>query len=181
MRILKKILMVLLVIVVLACIIGFFMPRQVHVERSRVMKASGENVFAQVNNLKSWNNWAPWNRMDPEWKQTWGNVTEGEGANYSWESEGDLGKGTMKITKSVPNQLIETELNMESMKPATGNFKFEGMPEGTKVTWSFDADMGGNPLMKLMSPMMVTMLKHQFDEGLEDLDSAAMTAPLISH
>jgi hypothetical protein len=181
MKILKKILLVLLGIVILACIIGFFMPREVHVERSRVMKAPGENVFAQVNNLKNWNNWAPWNRMDPEWKQTWGDITEGEGANYTWESKTDIGKGKMKITKSVSQQLVETELNMESMEPATGNFKFEGMAEGTKVTWSFDADMGGNPLMKLMSPIMVSMLKHQFDEGLEDLDSVALATPVNIH
>jgi hypothetical protein len=112
--------------------------------------------------------------MDPNWKQTWGDVTEGEGANYSWESKTDLGKGSMKITKSVPVETIETELRMESMEPASGNFKFENMPEGTKVTWGFDADMGSNPFMKLMAPMMSAMLKHQFDEGLEDLDSVAL-------
>jgi hypothetical protein len=45
MRILKKILIVLVALVVLAGIIGFFMPRHVHVERSRAMKAPAENIF----------------------------------------------------------------------------------------------------------------------------------------
>jgi carbon monoxide dehydrogenase subunit G len=179
MRILKKIILVLVVLVLLAAVIGFFMPRHVHVERSRVMKAPSENVFAQLNNLKNWNYWAPWNRMDPDWKQTWGNVTEGEGANYSWESETDLGKGSMTITKSVPEKTVETELRMEKMSPATGDFQFENLPEGTQVTWSFNADMGSNPFMKLMgSTMMTAMLKKQFDEGLEDLDSVALATPV---
>jgi carbon monoxide dehydrogenase subunit G len=80
----------------------------------------------------------------------------------------------------VPEKTIETELRMESMLPASGDFQFEKMPEGTNVTWSFDADMGANPFMKLMgSTMMTGMLKKQFDEGLEDLDSVAMINPVV--
>jgi effector-binding domain-containing protein len=175
MRILTKIILVLVVIVALAAIIGFFMPSTFRIERSMVMKAPAENIYAQVNDLKNWNNWMPWNKMDPNWKVNWGEKTVGEGASYSWEStNSNVGKGSLSIDKTIPGELVQTTLNFESMPPATGNFKFDKTGEGTKVIWSMEGPAGKNPFMKLMMPVMDKMVGKTFEEGLHSLDSSAM-------
>ncbi len=174
MRILTKIILVLLVIIALAAIIGFFMPSTFKIERSMVMKAPTENIYAQIVDLKNWNNWMPWNKMDPNWKVKWGEKTVGEGASYSWEStNSNVGKGSLSIDKTVPNEYVQTTLNFESMPPANGNYKLEKTSEGTKVTWVMEGPAGKNPFMKLMMPVMDKMVGKTFEEGLHLLDSSA--------
>src|SRR6187401_2058114 len=112
MKILKTILNVIVVLVAISAIIGMFMPANVRVERSMEMKAAPDAVYNQVNNLNNWDNWTPWNKLDPNWERTWGEKTEGEGASYSWKSsKSEVGAGSITITKSVPNESVETTLH----------------------------------------------------------------------
>src|SRR5690242_9148482 len=112
MKILKKILIVLVILIAVLAVIGMFMSPKVSVQRSMDMKAAPEAVYNQVADLKMWDNWMPWNKMDPAMVKTYGEKTMGEGATYSWESKNkNVGKGSITITKAVPNELVETTLS----------------------------------------------------------------------
>src|SRR4051812_19989719 len=107
MKILKKILIVVVVLVAVLAIVGMFMSPKVHVERSMEMKASPEAIYNQVADLKMWDNWMPWNKMDPAMVKTYGDKTMGEGAKYSWSStNSNVGKGSIIITKAVPYEMV---------------------------------------------------------------------------
>ena len=181
MRILKKIIIVLIVILAIAAIIGMLMPSSAHIERSMVMKAPAENIFYQVNELKNWNNWMPFNKMDSKMKIKWGEKTSGKGGEYSWESDNsNVGKGSVQIIKSIPMESVQTALQFEGMPGAGSIYKLEKMNEGTKVTWSFDGSMGSNPFKRLMTPVMDKMLGNIFEKGLKDLDSVSLKTPAPS-
>jgi hypothetical protein len=174
MKILKTILIVIVVLVALAAIIGMFMSSDVRVERSLEMKAAPDAVYNQVNNLKNWDNWMPWNKLDPNWERTWGEKTEGEGASYSWKSnKNEVGHGTITITKSVPNESVETNLHFEGQGDATGTYVIEKTDGGTKFTWGMNMNMGSNPFKRLMGSMMDKMMAPWFEKGMKSLDSAA--------
>jgi len=180
MRILKIILIVIVVLVAMAAIIGMFMSPAVHIERSMDMKAAPDALYGQVNNLKNWDNWMPWNKLDPNWKRTWGEKTEGEGASYSWDSEKrDVGHGSITITKSVPNEMVETNLHFEGQGDATGTYKIEKADAGSRFTWGMDMNMGSNPFKRLMGSMMDKMMAPWFDKGMVSLDSAALANPMV--
>ncbi len=68
MKTFKKILLGLLAFIVVVLIVGFFLPRKTHVERSAEISASPEVVYDQVNNLKNWVTWSPWHHLDPKMK-----------------------------------------------------------------------------------------------------------------
>jgi hypothetical protein len=179
MKILKKILIVLVVIVALAAIIGMFMPSDVHVARSMEMKSPPDAVYNQVADLKMWDNWMPWNKIDPNWERTFGAKTYGEGASYSWKSEdSNVGAGSITITKAVPNESVETILHFEGQGDANGGYKMEKTDAGTKFTWSMDMNMGSNPFKRIMGSMMDKMMGPWFDKGLKSLDSAAAVNPV---
>src|SRR5687768_12905717 len=111
MKILKTIGIVLVAVIVLCLVISFFLPSKVTVERSRVLKAKPGAIYAQITNLKTWNNWMPWNKIDPNMQITYGEKTEGTGAQYSWKSEHqEVGNGTIVLTKCEPNALVENDL-----------------------------------------------------------------------
>jgi hypothetical protein len=181
MKILKKILIVLVVLIAVLAIIGMFMSPKVRVERSMDMKASPDAVYNQVADLKMWDNWMPWNKMDPAMKKTYGEKTTGEGATYSWESTNkNVGKGSIVITKAVPNEMVETTLAFEGQGTATGGYQIEKTDGGSKVTWSINMDMGANPFKRLMGSMMDKMMGPYFDQGLHSLDSASSAMPVTA-
>ena len=178
MRILKNILIVIVVIVLIAVVVGMFLPSQVHIEKTLVLQAPQEAVFKQVVDLKNWNSWMPFNKMDPSMKQTFCDQTEGIGACYSWESE-KMGNGKVTITEDKPNESVVTNLDFGKNGSANSLFTMNKEGSGTKVVWGFDQDMGGNPFKRIMgSLVMPKMMGGIFEKGLMSLDSAAMAMPM---
>jgi len=180
MKILKKILIVLIIIVALVGIIGLFIPSHFHMEKSSVMKSSPESVYNQVDDLKNWNNWMPWNKMDPNWKLTYGEKTEGQGASYSWEStNSNVGSGTATITEDKPNEKVATNLEMGGDNQAISTIEVHQQDDGTKTTWAFDCELGSNPFKKVMVVTMMNMfMGKQFEQGLKDLETSAQQNPV---
>ena len=60
MKIVLYILGGLIALVMFLALIGLLLPRRYRVERSAVIKAKPEVVFAQVADLRAWKNWGVW-------------------------------------------------------------------------------------------------------------------------
>jgi effector-binding domain-containing protein len=175
MNILKKIGIGLLSLVILLLVISLFLPSKVKVERSLVMKAPPEAIFAQINTLKNWEQWSAWHKMDPTMALEYEGPAEGLGAKYKWKSE-DMGTGELLITASVPSKEIITQLDLQ-MGKADAKYSIEPTEEGTKVTMTFEGDMGMKPWMKYMGLMMDRMIGKSYDEGLANIQKIVENAP----
>jgi effector-binding domain-containing protein len=173
----KKILIGLAVIVLLLLIIAYLLPRHMHVERSMTMNAPAEIIFEQVNNLKNWDKWSPWHKMDTTMKITYQGPESGKGASYSWDGE-EMGTGKLTIAESVPYDSIVNEMYfMEDEKPAYSRFKIARSDSGNVVTWMMDSDAGMNPVKRWFGLFMKGMLEEQFDKGLADIRKVAESMP----
>ncbi|MBL0095901.1 MAG: SRPBCC family protein [Bacteroidetes bacterium] len=179
MKVLKKILLVLLVLIVVAAVIGWMMPSQLHVERSLTMNAPVENIYDQVNTLKNWEGWSPWQKMDPEVKITYNTIPAGEGASYSWNGP-KTGEGTITLTECKPTELIKMDLAFKGEKPASSYFTFAPDGSGTNVTWAFDSELGANPFVRLFWSLGKSMMTDAFDQGLAGISEMAGKAPVAS-
>ncbi|MFT3934801.1 MAG: SRPBCC family protein [Chitinophagaceae bacterium] len=175
MRILKKVLSWLLILILLVAVIGLFLPRKVHIERSATVNASPTAVYNLVNDLKTYDKWMPWNKLDAKWKVEYGPQTTGTGAWYKWESTNkNVGKGQLTIDESVPGNKVVTRLNFEGFDtPAMGGYIMK--PDGgkTNLTWYMDTDMGANPFSHWMGLFMGKLMGPQFDKGLADIAAMA--------
>ena len=89
-------------------------------------------------------------RTDTAAMYTFGGSAAGVGAMMKWEGNKNTGKGSIKITEFVPNSFHKMDLNFMERGVAVTSYNIEPMGEGTKVTWGFDADMGANPVMRIM-------------------------------
>ena len=87
---LKKILIGLAVIIVVFAIIVATRPADFQVIRSTSITAPAEVVFGQVNDLKKWEAWNPWGKIDPAMKLTYEGPTAGVGAVYAWAGNNDV-------------------------------------------------------------------------------------------
>jgi hypothetical protein len=180
MKLLKKIGLVLAGLLVLLVLISFFLPSQVHVERSRTLAGPPEAAFAQVNTLKNWETWSPWHRIDPKnTTYVFSEKPDGEGAWYSWKSPNpNVGNGKLTVTKSLPGELVEADLDFEGMGTSKSGYHFQPDGNGTKVTITMDSDMS-RPFVvgRYMGLMMDKMLGPDFEKGLANLDSVVAHVP----
>jgi effector-binding domain-containing protein len=137
MKALLKILYFFLVLIVLFLLVGIILPKKSHVESSTLINASPEIIFGQVNSLKNWEIWSPWQAADPSFKLTYRGPVSGVGAAYSWTSD-HSGAGIMSITESIPYSYLQIEVDFGERGSAKVPWHFEQLAESTKVTWAFD-------------------------------------------
>ncbi|HTI97407.1 MAG TPA: SRPBCC family protein [Dongiaceae bacterium] len=175
---LKIILIALPVLIVLFCIVVTLQPASFRVTRSATISAPPERVFSHVNDLKQWEAWSPWVKLDPNAKSTFSGPAAGTGASMTWAGNREVGEGRMTITDSQPNKLVQ--LKLEFLKPfqavSTAEFTFTPQGNATEVTWTMS---GQNDFMgKAVSLFMDCdkMIGGQFEKGLASLNTAVTAA-----
>ena len=157
-------------VLVLLLLISFLLPSVHSVERSVKIDAPMHMVFEQVNDLRNWEKWSPWKKMDPLLEMTYSNPPAGQGAFYNWRSEKkNLGNGKLTLAEVVPNKKIVTNIEFEDWDTAVSTLKFTEEKGDILVSWAMDIDVGANPIGKYMGMMMKGQLKKQFDTGLEGI------------
>ena len=101
------------------------------VERSTVIKAPPEKIFALINDFHNWDQWSPWAKLDTTtMKVTYTGAASGAGAVYEWEGNSKVGQGRMEITEATaPNKV---GIKLDFVKPIEGHnvTVFSITPEG---------------------------------------------------
>lgn len=178
MKILKLLLVTLVVVVILAAIIGTFLPSSVHVERSILIRAPQATVYVLVNGFQNFNRWSPWFELDPDANFTYEGPQEGVGARMSWRSEQrNVGTGSQEIVVSEPYDLVRTHLDFETQGTAEAYFELEPTDEGTNITWGFDTDFGWDLIGRYFGLMFDSMLGNEYENGLANLKEIAEAMP----
>ena len=176
---LKNILITVAIIISVLAVVVALQPAEFRVARSATMSAPAQVVYAQVEDLRKWEAWNPWQKIDPAMKLTFAGPATGPGASYSWVGNNQVGEGRLTIIESRPNDLVRIKL--EFMKPfaatntATFTFKSEG--DKTTVIWSME---GRNNFIAKALHLVMNMDKmvgSQFEKGLADMKLVAQAAP----
>lgn len=165
----KKFLKILLAIVAILIIVMFLMGKAYHFEKSIVINAPVERVYAQINSTKAINQWNPWMKLDPNLKVTYSGNPGQIGDKYCWEGNDEVGSGCQEITALVPNQKQSTK--MIFYKPfesdATSNIILTPEGNSTKVTWDMDCEL--DYPMNLMKLFMDGQMDKSYGDGLNAL------------
>jgi effector-binding domain-containing protein len=174
---LKKILLGVLALIILLLIIGFILPSKLDVSSNITVNASTDYVYDEVNDLKNWPNWSYWHSIDTSMKITYGAVTSGAGANYSWV--GKDGPGSLAFTENIPGKSIKFDLQfMEAGDAAKGWYEFEPDGEGTKLSCGFQFDHGLNVLSRWFGKLMIEAeMKKAFAHELAEIKKRAEAKP----
>jgi hypothetical protein len=149
-------------------------PNELVIERKATVAASPEQLQPLCADLQKWETWNPWHDLDPNMKLTYGSVTAGEGASYSWEGNDDVGKGSMEVLKVEPG-MVEYALRFEEPFQDQSIIRISFEPEGekTQVVWRME---GENTFMTKMIGLFMDMdalVGKDFEKGLRNLEAAA--------
>lgn len=174
MRALKTILIILLALMGLFVILGLMGPRAFRVERSTVIAAPAEVVFARVGKLGEMKNWGPWQAMDKDQVQHIEGTDGTVGAVWKWEGD-TVGKGMQEIIAIEPNKSVRTRLTfLEPMKAVNeGTYDLEPLGDSTRITWGLQGENGllGRVMGLFMD--MDAMIGPDFERGLGNLKQLA--------
>jgi uncharacterized protein YndB with AHSA1/START domain len=170
-RLLTKLLCLLaLVLAVLAVVIAM-RPADFRYTRSATIAAPPEVVFEQVNDLRKFQEWNPWAKVDPNAAITYDGPPTGEGSSYSWSGDAKVGKGTMTIIETKPGELVRARMEFKEPFAAThtADFTFRREEDGTVVSWSM---YGSNDFLGKAVSLFIDcdkMIGDEFSKGLATL------------
>src|SRR4030095_16852893 len=116
--VLKTALIAFPVVIAAFLIIVALQPSDFRVSRSATIAAPPAAVFPHINELKKWDAWSPWMKLDPNAKNTCEGPPAGTGSTMRWPGNSQVGQGKMTIPESRANELVG--LHLEFSKPLPG-------------------------------------------------------------
>src|SRR5688572_1315206 len=137
-KVLKWVGISLLALVGIYFLIALFAPSHYKVERSRSMAASPAVVYTQISNLKNWDFWSPWARMDSTAKYTYEGTDGAVGSIMRWKGDPEkTGEGSIEITELIPNEKISYKLTFVDWSSVShGAFVLAANGDSTTVNWT---------------------------------------------
>jgi len=150
-------------------------PDTFRVERSTTIKAPPGKVYALIDDFHQWQQWSPWERLDPAMKRQHGGAPKGKGALYGWEGNKEVGKGQMEITEATAPSRVVIKLDFLAPFEAHNTAEFVLVPQGdaTTVTWAmFGPNLFIGKVMSLFASMD-SLVGKDFERGLANLKAVA--------
>ncbi len=176
---LKKILIGFFVAIIVLLLIGFVFPSKLDMSQSILVNAPASYTFEEVSDLRNWKHWSYWQVRDTSMKITYGSISVGHNASYSWTSR--EGSGSLNITENIINELVKFDLLfMEDGSPAGGWYSFQSAGDQTKITCGFQYNHGLNPLSRWFGKFLLEPeIKKAFDHDLHKLKELAEAKQLV--
>jgi uncharacterized protein YndB with AHSA1/START domain len=157
---------------------GWFMPRHARVERTIVIGAPPAAVFSVVNDIGAIDRWSPWYERDRSMRPASGSPRAGVGARLVWDGDpAGVGSGEQEIVESRFAELVTTRMDFGPQGSATGHFRLSPEGDGTRVVWTFDMDLGFNPVGRYFGPFFDQMLGPDYERGLANLKRLCEALP----
>ena len=144
------------------------------VTRTTTIAADPARVHALVNDFHLWDQWSPWEGLDPDLTRTFSGAESGVGAHYAWKGNKKVGEGSMEITGSTPERI---DIDLSFLKPFAAQNKvdisFTPSAGGTDVLYRMTGEHKG--IFRVVSKFvsMDKMVGKDFEKGLAQLKAAA--------
>jgi len=167
MRILKILAIGLIVLILLFLIISKFLPKEVKIEESILIKAPVEKIFPMVNTTKNWEKWSPFTQNNSNMKVSYQGPESGVGSIIKWEDDNGFGK--LKYKEVVNNGFISGEMIFENKLKSTINWYFENSTEGTLVVWNIITNDLSYPFQRWFSLFANKIIRPDLQKGLSNL------------
>ena len=163
---------IVVVVVIVAAVLAYLaaQPSAFRISRTLSVKASAEDIYRQVADLRKLNTWNPFALQDPQITITYSGAENGKGAAYHWDGP-KSGAGRMEIVDVDPAKRVTLKLDFSKPFQAHNDVDFTFHPSGseTNVTWEMRGTR--NLMMKAMGLFfsMDRMIGGEFEKGLATL------------
>ena len=162
---------VLAIAIAVILILAATKPDTFRIERSAVINAPAEKIFAVLSDFHQWGGWSPWETKDPNMKRSYSGAERGRGAVYGWEGDKNVGTGRMEILEAKTPSNLAIKLDFFKPFEAHNTAEFTMLPQGnaTNVHWVMH---GPSTLMSKVMGVFLNfdkMVGKDFETGLANL------------
>ncbi|MDQ0107152.1 hypothetical protein J2T02_002269 [Chitinophaga terrae (ex Kim and Jung 2007)] len=177
MRFMKLILISIIIFGSLIFLTSLIFPSTAVVERSGVIQAPVDVVYAQINDLKAWPSWNPWAKPDSTAPLSFSSPASGAGAYYTWSGKQNEGKVT--ILDSAPDKGIHYLMNINNLRPVNGGIEIKPTSDGkaTAIFWHMEIKLGLLPWWKLRGFMADRVYGSTMNDALNKLSTICESRP----
>ena len=147
----------------------FLLPRHVHVERQATIDATSGEVIKLASSSEGYQKFNPYLSSDPTLEITPFGPVSGIGSGFHFE--GKEGKGK-QVVAEITDKSVRYDIDLGAKGQPVQTIKTAKTPKGLLVTWSMDADMGMNPIARIIGLFMDGMIGKKLERGLVNLASA---------
>lgn len=143
-------------------------------ERSTTIAAPAATVYERLIDFRRWQEWSPWESLDPDLLRTYSDPSSGVGATYRWSGNRKAGEGRMEVLETA--EPTDLTIGLEFLKPfkATNRaiFALSETSGVTTVRWRME---GERPLLMAVLGRLFfdKAIAKDFDRGLAALKSAS--------
>ncbi|MCA8886859.1 MAG: SRPBCC family protein, partial [Hyphomonadaceae bacterium] len=176
-------LVIALVLGALFAVGTFLLPNTLEVMRTVTVERPRAAVFAMVNDLRIAKEWSPYYARDPDADYTFSGDA-GSGQTMRWSSDvREVGSGRMSIVNSIPNEEVQSILEMGERATLNADMVLRTVEGGTAVSWTVSAECGGGWITvpcRYMNLILRGVAAKELDSGLARLKTLAEQLPNVN-
>ncbi|WP_375570070.1 SRPBCC family protein [Ahrensia marina] len=148
----------------------YALPRHVTVERAATLQAAPATVLALAASNEGYQTFNPYRTLDPDLRIDLYGPQSGTGSGFHFDGKDGTGSQTVA---EVTQQTVTYDVDLGPLGQPTQSISASPTSDGSHVTWRVEADMGFNPVFRVMGLFMDGMMGPTFELGLENLGEAA--------
>jgi hypothetical protein len=146
------------------------LPREVQVQRSVFIKAEPAAILALAASNSGYQKFNPYIGTDPSLAIELMGPETGVGSAFRFTASDVAGTQTVAAVSATR---VNYDLDLGYMGQPKQSIEAVSEGDGTKVTWTLNADMGFNPIGRVMGLFMEDMQGPVFETGLGKLKAVA--------
>jgi hypothetical protein len=153
-------------VAVLAAGAILFLPREVTITRSGVVPAAPQQIVALAASNAGYQRFNPYLSTDPDLRIEPFGPESGVGSGFRFD--GKEGRGQQTVAR-VEDRAVHYAIDLGPMGQPTQ--RISAVEQGTlsEVTWAMHADLGMNPIARVMGLFMDRMVGPTFERGLQNM------------
>lgn len=149
---------------------SFALPRHVSVERTAMIDATPGTIIELAASNEGYQTFNPYMTLDPDLQIDLYGPVSGVGSGFHFDSKDGTGSQTVA---DVSADSVTYAIDLGALGQPVQSISAVSAANGAQVTWRMDADMGFNPVFRLMGLFMDGMMGPTFELGLANLSDAA--------
>lgn len=161
-------------VLLLAIVVGVFLPSGAQVQREALIDAPAATVFVLANEPSRLVEWLPW--IGPTADIDVDEDADGRPESMRWEA-GRVGAGRLHFVDSTPHERVTTVIDPGNGRDLRSTIVLENHGEGSRVRWAIETGFGINLLARYGGLRFESGAGETMEQGLEELATLAESLP----
>ena len=158
----------------LAIVVGVFLPSSARVEREALIDAPAATVFVLADDPSRLVEWSPW--IGPSAKTEIEDDAGGQPRSMRWEA-GRTGNGRLTFVDRVPYERVTALVTPGNGRELRSTILVENQGDSSRVHWTLETGFGINLLARYGGLWFESRAGETLDRGLDELATLAESLP----